>query len=60
MTIREVGTATLPEPKRCRNEGELMMRNITADFDFELLPPQLLIVGGVMICVLLATVGFME
>jgi hypothetical protein len=37
-----------------------MMRNTTADFDFELLPPQLLIVGGVMICVLLATVGFME
>jgi hypothetical protein len=38
------------------------MRNITADsnLELELLPPQLLIVGGIMICVLLGTIALIE
>jgi hypothetical protein len=62
IKIRELGTATLPKPKRCANTGEFIMRNITADsnLELELLPPQLLIVGGIMICVLLGTIAFIE
>jgi hypothetical protein len=37
-----------------------MMRNVTADSIFELLPAQLLIVGGIMICVLLGTIAFIK
>ena len=38
------------------------MRNITADSNLELepLPPQLLIAGGIMICVLLGTIALIE
>jgi hypothetical protein len=61
IKIRELGTATLPKPKRCPNTGEfIMMRNVTADSIFELLPAQLLIVGGIMICVLLGTIAFIK